>query len=353
MSQLEIIGLLNTLGIKHENHPNSKGWLNIICPDHMDHEFGNASINIISGKYHCFKCGSKGHIDQLWKKRFNIIPDNKFEQVISEPVKEVKVNRHITDNKYNFIHTELKPDKYNYTLQRGFTKEFIDYFGIRHALSDIYSDYLIIPIIDKEKNIVEIEARKLKEYETLKSYFDLDLHFDRLKRQFKKHIKDNNIHMTKYKLSFNNEIIEDDNLFYLLDKKVKYCTGSRINETLFNIDYLDRNEPLYLVEGLGSIPKIWSYVSKNCTCTFGSNVSDYQIEYLKQFKTVYLIPDFDLAGYKMAKKLYYSLDNLYIIDIKDFDDTDENYVNLLLTKPLTDTLEYLNSYKYEFNTNKK
>ena len=343
MNQFEIVGILNSLGIKHANHPNSKGWLDIICPDHFDSSFGNCAINITSGKYHCYRCGSKGHVDTLYKKAFNRDIHQSNNYIQPEVKEEVKVNRYITENNYNFTHTKLNPNKYTYTISRGFTNEFVDAFGIRHCLSDIYDDYLVIPIQDKIKEINEVEFRKLKEYETLQKYFNCDYSFDRLKRQFKKHVKDNNIKLdSEYKIHFNDEVLSDDTLQYLLDKKVKYLSGSKIKETIFNIDNLNRDETLYISEGLGSIPKLWSHVSKNCSCTFGSEISQDQIDYLKQFKQVIIIPDNDNAGSKMCFKLHNNLKNLLILSI-DQEDTDKDYVTAILnTSPIS-------SNEYQFN----
>ena len=352
MNQFEIMGILDSLGIKHESQVNSKGWLGIICPDHPDKFFGNCSININSGKYKCFSCGSKGHIDLLYKKAFNRDRTQSNNSYIEPKKEEIKSNKYITKNVYNFTHTKLLPDRYNYTRQRGFTNEFVDHFELRHCLSDIYSDYLVIPIQDKSKNINEAEFRKLKEYETLKLYFNCNHPFERLKRQFKKHVKDNNIKLdSEYKLHFNNEIIENEILLYLLDKKVKYLSGSRIKETIFNIDQLDRNKILWLCEGTGSLGKLWKYISKNCSCTFGSEISMAQIEYLKQFKQINIIPDNDLAGNKLCFKLHNALDNLNIVFI-DCEDTDENYINKILNTPSITSKEYQFNHLDKLITNK-
>ena len=350
MNQFEIIGLLNTLGIKHDSHPNSKGWLDIVCPFHNDKSTGNAGINIHTGIINCYRCGNTGHIDKLWKDRFNSEPTHQFNQVEIQPeIKESKVSKYITEDRYNFTHTKLKPEKFYYTQQREFSQEFVDHFGLRQALSDIYSDYLIIPIHDNEKNIHEFEARKLVEYCTLKKYFNLDFSFDRLKRQFKKYVKDNNIYLDKqYNVHFNNEIIQDEQLLYLLDKKVKYISGSKLTETLFNIDNLDRKQDLYEVEGSGSLSKIWTHISKNCTCTFGSNISEAQLNYLKQFDRIISIPDFDPAGFKKMKKIYNTqLKNHYIIDIQ-IEDTHPNYITAIQnTLPIT-SKQYQDRYWFKY-----
>lgn len=342
MNQFEIISILDILGIKHEKHPNSKGWLDIICPFHPDKNFGNAGINIHTGVINCYRCGNTGHIDKLWKERFNTEPNHQFTQSYEQPVeKESKVSKYITDNTYHFTHTTLNPYNFDYLKKREYSEEFIDYFEIRHVLSGIYSDYMCIPIINKSANIFGAEFRKLREYEILKLYFNLDSSFKRLKNQFKKYIKENNIYLDRqYNLHFNNEIIQDDNLKYLLQKKVLYPSGFNVNTSIFQIDNLDYDEVLWLTEGTGSMPKIWQYISKNCSCSFGSNVSEGQIEYLKRFKQINVVVDQDLSGFKMISKLHNNLTNLFIVDI-EYEDTHTEYVNAIKNCKLKSSKQYI------------
>lgn len=349
MNHFEIISRLNTLGIKHRDHPNSKGWLDVICPMHNDHGYGNAGINIYTGVISCYRCGNKIHIDKLYKDRFNQEPNTKIEYTSPpEEKKESKVNRYITGTNYNFTHTILKPEKFQYTSTRGFTKEFINYFNLCHVLSGIYMDYMCLPIKDAKKNLLGIEFRKLCEYETLKSYFNRDLSLSQLKKYFKKYVKDNNIYLDEnYCVHKNNEIINDDNLKYLLQKKVLYPSGFNINKSIFQIDNLNYDETLWFTEGIGSMPKLWKYISKNCSCSFGSNVSCDQIEYLQKFTQINLIVDQDSAGFKMVSFLHKQLKNLMIIDIP-YEDTDNEYIEVIKNCKLKSSKEYIseNIFKY-------
>ena len=87
-----------------------------------------------------------------------------------------------------------------------------------------------------------------------------------------------------------------------LKPKVLYPKGSRM-EFIFNYDNLDRNKPLYVVEGLMDVPPIWANISKNVTCTFGSNIRLKQLLQLGSFKELVLIPDMDIPGLKMVQKI--------------------------------------------------
>ena len=82
-------------------------------------------------------------------------------------------------------------------------------------------------------------------------------------------------------------------------KKVIYPKGGTVN-TLFNFDNLDKNELLYLCEGIMDIPLIYSNVTKNVTCTFGVNITNTQKEMLKQFPKVCLFLDDDIAGHNLV-----------------------------------------------------
>ncbi len=82
-------------------------------------------------------------------------------------------------------------------------------------------------------------------------------------------------------------------------KKVLYPKGGTVN-TLFNYDNLDKNELLYLCEGIMDIPMIYSNITKNVSCTFGVNVTNTQKEMLKQFPKICLFLDDDKAGHDLV-----------------------------------------------------
>ena len=220
--------------------------------------------------------------------------------------------------------------------QRGFNKNFCNQFNIKHIIGSYYEDYFSIPIIDSKKNIVSIEFRKLLQYEYYQKFFKKEVIEKKDEEDFKQYLKDNKITFDEKKNQLYKDTTEyfNSTIQYLLSPKVKYEVGSRITETIWNIDNLNFNEDLYICEGIGGIAKIYQYISKNCTCTFGSNVSEYQIEYLQKFKKrVVLIPDNDEAGQKMCLILFRELKHLFLLLTK-YDDTEEEYVKNLLTNSI-------------------
>lgn len=331
----EIKYLLKELGIKTNNNLR-KNWLGILCPYHSDENFGNCSINIQSGVINCFSCHTKGNIKYLIENK-----NLNFNPVVFPKKKESKQNK-----KSQSIATrngiQLNPDKYLYTRLREFTIEFCMEHEIYHNFSEPYIDYFLIPIIDYNKKIFEYEYRKLLEHEKLQEFFnDKDSSFKELKIKFKNFIDKNNIEFKNGNLYKNEIQFFDEKLKYLLKRKVLYASNSKINETIWNIDNLNVNQDLYIVEGLGSIPKIYQNISKNCTAFFGSNVSKEQINYLKKFNhKLILIPDCDPAGYKMVKNLNNYFKNLFILDIKS-EDTDKIYIDEIKNSSLIVPITYL------------
>ena len=85
--------------------------------------------------------------------------------------------------------------------------------------------------------------------------------------------------------------------------KVLYPKGAGAVSNLFNYDNLDKSKPLVVVEGILDMPRIWQYVTKNVTTTFGVNITSEQKEQLKQFDHVILLSDSDEAGRNMVNYL--------------------------------------------------
>jgi len=89
-------------------------------------------------------------------------------------------------------------------------------------------------------------------------------------------------------------------------KKVLYVKGGSAG-SLFNLDNLDREEPLIVVEGIMDLPQIWTHISKNVTTTYGIQLTYKQTEMLRGFKHIILFPDGDEGG----KRFIDNLDAVY------------------------------------------
>lgn len=360
----QIISTLDSLGLKHENEPNHKGWVSIQCPNptHYEETHDNCSINLNSGFVKCFSCGY-GNKGESRKSIVNVVMDRlnyDYKQAIQfieqglgysgsvyvPPVQSQKPKKKRERSLYNFTMMDIDPEQYYYTQQRGFTKEFIETFNIKLAVSNWYEDYMIIPIIDTEKGINEYEGRKIKEYETLCKFYEIEnASYEKLKNNFQQLCKSNIIRLNRkdYKVYIDTEAVNNPTLLYLLKPKTLYISSSRCQETIWNIDNLNYDEDLYVTEGLGSTCKIWSNISKNVSCIFGVSITEEQIKYLKKFKRIIYLPDYDKAGYESVEFLVKYLNNFVVCDIHS-EDTDESYVEDIKKAELLNPASYL--YKY-------
>lgn len=356
----QIQNAISKLGFRTNNIINDD-WLQILCPNpsHSDKHYGNAGIHLDTGKINCFACGLNISLAKFlvtyhhmtYKQVNEFVTGFSFQQSDTsyvpqqQPPKEKKEK--IIQLDYDFSFIPLDPEKYHYTKQRGFTKQFCEEFNIVHCISGIYENYFIIPIQDKEKNIFIYEARRLKEYEVICKYFGVEkVNSKRMKKRFDLFIQDNGLFLNSEKqvADKDNKIWYDNDLKYLLQRKVLYPYGTDPNLTIWNIDNLDRKKVLYIVEGFGSIPKIYQYVSKNCSCLFGSQIGNSQLKYLQQFEYIIYIPDNDPAGIASVTVLHNALKDLLIVDI-DIKDTDDKYVDTIINTSPIPSDKFMTKYK--------
>ena len=335
LTESQIRQALNILNIPTNNQMNGS-WLGILCPFHSERTpWGSCGINIETGIISCFSCHQKKNIIKLMMERLNIkykeaiqMLGGDFSNTSFSPVPIIKEKKEVKPHKvdHGFIEVKFDPNKYYYTRQRGFTKEFCKQFHITRALNGLYDDYLIIPCEDKEKGIIEFEARRLMEYEKLQKFFNCkNQSLEILKRRFQENISKNKIRLEEGLVIKDGRIIKDDDIKYLLQPKVKYVYESQLYRTIWNIDNLDYSKELYLTEGLGSMPKIWTHITKNCSAVYGSKIDPEQIEILKKFSKIVVIPDNDEAGRDMIRLIYH-LNNFTIKKIKS-EDTDKEYID--------------------------
>lgn len=366
----QIIATLDALGIKHDTQPNHKGWLSIQCPNptHFEENHDNCSININNSSISCFSCGygKKGNakflvnavMDRLhyeYKEAIQFIEQGISSYTPRIEIQQEKPKPRRKRSLYNFTMTDLNPNDFLYTRSRGFTQEFIDTFNIKHAISNWFEDYMIIPIIDTEKGINEYEGRKLKEYETLCRFYDIEnSSLSKLKDNFEQLCKHNLIKINKkdFKLYMDKEEYNNHDVYYLLKPKTLYIANSRCQETIWNIDNLKYDEDLYVVEGLGSVASIWSSISKNVTAIFGVSITEDQIKYLQRFKRIIYIPDFDKAGFDSVSYLRCRLNNLIICDTQ-YEDTDKEYLSTIIEKNFISSNDYITKYAYQFKFPKR
>lgn len=263
------------------------------CPFHED-KTPSMFIHIEKGVYNCFSCGNKGTIASLYRditgsslyKDLNI-PTDEFSRFAThtayapEAEDYSKLDREISITIQSpVVNVRESNDAVRYLRTRGISFDVADSMQMAYMESGringtVYRKRLLIPIYDNGK-LISVEGR------------------DVTGRQ---------------------------------NTKVLYPKDSSVN-TLYDLDNLDPERPIYVVEGLLDLAVLRtdSYFA-NSTAIFGAQVTRRQLWLLNQYDRVVLIPDNDKAGRNTTRKLIEDLDRPFEIldvprlqDIKDVGD---------------------------------
>lgn len=327
MIRNKILSVLNSIGIEYEGDFNSKGWLRILCPFHADENFGNAFINDNS-VIKCFSCGEVSNLfnavrvknPKLSNKQvFEYLGENsasRLDRILNSRNNSIK-NYDLKTSKQNVYTLTTKPVDLNlyYCKSRGFTEGWIKHFDVKIIQEGYYKDYFQIPI-KVENKIVSYEFRKSHEFEYYKSFikkrgFTLE-QYRKTYKETTKGIKKEEIF--KMYPELNKEIYE-----YVRKPKTLYPSGSSvIKNNIFNIDYLNYDEDLYLCEGIAGTAEIWNSESRNVSAIFGVNFSNEQVKVLSRFKKkIYVVSDNDEASDAMIYRLASMLGNIFVYQSKE------------------------------------
>jgi len=353
LSEEDIYALLNQLGIVFERGVNNKGWISCSClnPMHKDSN-PSGSINIHNYKVKCFSCKYDTNLTSAIGKMLGLSyhdafsyinnrfapPPSSFQIRQSKAEPKVEIKKEPEKQLYT-ITTKLIPENFKYTLDRGFTDQFIKKYKIEHCLSGLYSDYMMIPVIDEEFGVNTFEFRKLKQFEVLNKLGIKD---------WKAYKEENELKYSKFKVyQFDSEVY-NPNIIYLSMPKTLYIKNTNIQDTIFNHSGLDYKLPLDLCEGFGSLPKMLK-VNSNSSCSFGTELTKNQIEILQRFKEINVVPDNDLASYKFINKLSDYHPNINVYDMT-VDDTDSMFETQLRTSNILKSREFLLSRVKAFTT---
>lgn len=356
-SYSQIINTIDNLqGIIRESRPKGE-WLDVLCPFHNDKHLGNAFININTSVFKCFSCGKssnlvgmvKHHMELNYTEAVEFIgleENDNFQSSLNQRKNNIthtqvlEEREDIPTSPDNITTSKVNSDEIRYLFLRGYTEDYIRHFNIKVGKSGWYKDYLITPIKDRTIGLDIFEARKVKEYEYLRERYSLQrvVSEEFMKERLYTWIEDHNVKYKKGKLYIRGEVFEDNNLLYLMRAKVLYPSNSKVNRTIFNYDNLNKDEDLWITEGLASNPKIWTYISQNVTSIFGANLTDMQIQLLEEFKGKKIfIPDNDTASDKLLWRASQNIRNCWVVPITS-EDTDDNFVeDIKMTRPIEAT----------------
>jgi len=225
------------------------------------------SVNLVKGYWHCFACSRSGHINTLCKEilgksGFTLLNKERTKlefQSLSQSIKQADPKEVLATPKVTIevdgMLSRLNDQCLNYLTGRGIEYSVARSFNMKYLDRGLvngtpFSNRLMIPVY---------EAGKLLSYE-------------------------------------GRDVTGKSN------KKVLYPSGSSVN-TLFDIDNLDKNKPLYIVEGLMDLAILRSDdYFKNSTSIFGSSPTRRKALLMNQFKEIVWIPDNDRAGHESVEK---------------------------------------------------
>lgn len=237
------------------------------CPFHED-KTPSLFIHIRDGVYKCFSCQRQGSIESLFHdvtgeslyKAFNIKYNefNEFalrQQGDSKPQNLDELDKTIIITIEGTISPILAShEAIRYLRNRGISLDVANAMNFRYAdkvyiNKTLFENRLLIPIYEKGR-MISVEGRDVSRKSPV---------------------------------------------------KVLYPKNSSVN-TLFELDKLDKQKPLYVVEGLMDLALLRAYKEfENSTAIFGASLTQRQIYLLQKFDEVIYIPDNDRAGESTIK----------------------------------------------------
>jgi DNA primase len=320
---------------------NDKGeYFSCICPYHPDknpslHIMKGVSRPEIKGLVKCMSCGKITHIYKLCEdltgqnmyKLLGIegeLEDYQFKHILKEQNKshnpfinkleKVEKKELIIDGELEEPYNNIKLMKYLYN-NRKIKNKFIDAFGIKYARKvNINKPYDKL----KNKGTWFIDRFVIPIYE-------------------------------------NNKLISMEGRIYYESEytKVLYPKLSSSN-VLFNYENINKNELVYIVEGIMGLSSIWQYLSTNVIATMGKVLTSYQKKLIAKLPYICIIPDNDFPDNDNVKDMLEIYDEFYPheyeLHIIEKEKTDPNDLSIEEIKKIPEnkvsSIEYLMN-KYE------
>jgi len=268
--------------------------LPVHCPFHDD-KTPSLYVHLEEGLYRCFSCKRQGSIESLFKEYVGEsiyktlgISYNEFSAYASRPKQAApdfeKLDKDVRITlEGDIVSFASSPAVMGYLRKRGISSRVAASMQFRftelaYINKSRFENRLLIPIYEKDQ-LISIEGRDITG---------------------------------------------------LQKPKVLYPRGSSVN-SLYELDKLDTEEPLYVVEGLMDLALLRAYPEfKNSTAIFGAALTQRQLYLLRKFSKIIVIPDNDSAGEgtietlqnnRMSNAYYLKVPSSYNgIDIKDVGD---------------------------------
>lgn len=259
--------IVNLRHLKTKNNFRSTNEM-IQCPFHKD-KTPSMSIDLSRGICHCFSCGWKGTLNKLAKETVN---------KSAYSIVQKKFNEELED--FNSFTITFQPKSLEEIKQTP--KVTLEIEGDLTHLNDACLVYLA------GRGISSDLARKFKMRYMEHGYINGTPFHKRLLIP---------VYESGSLLAYEGRDITGSS-----KKKVLYPKNSSVN-TLYDLDNLKRDEPLYVTEGLMDLIILRAHpFFRNSTSLFGASFTERKAALLSEFKSVVFIPDNDAAGFESIER---------------------------------------------------
>lgn len=272
--------IISMLGLKSKFSSTSSQAM-FHCCFHSGDNTPSLSINFSKGLFYCFGCQKKGTISRLVKevtgKSMSSILGIEKDFNVFSAVQHIPYipQKPITKDVFLDIRGVFNPFDKSDKAIKYLTKRYISWsvaqkMNMQYTVESFingthFVDRLLIPIYDETKKIVNIEGRDVTFQQTLKCLYP-----------------------------------------------------AKASKPIYEWYILNKEKPLYVFEGLIKMAVARSDpFFENSTATLGSRVSEFQMEQLKLFKKVVVIPDNDEAGERMTDEIKRRHSNVSIMKIRN------------------------------------
>lgn len=290
-----------------------------VCPFHNDN---NPSMSVSPQKqlYKCFSCGAGGDAITFVKDIENISFKEALKSLASSvgieydssseyiQIKDSYYNIYLDSTKYftyNLHHTKEGSKYLQYLLDRNFSLETIEEFGIGSSNND-----LVKLLFSKYKSDEIIKTGIVNNNNNL--IFNSRIIFP----------------ITDYHgnvIAYSGRVINDATPKYLNTPETKYFKKS---DTLYNIHLakseIEKTKSVIITEGFFDVMRLHCNGYKNAIATMGTAFTASHVRTINSLaESVYLCMDSDAAGIKASEVIYNMLKSdrlkIYMIDLSDLD----------------------------------
>ena len=273
---------ISLLHLKSNINYSSAGSATFKCCFHSGDNTPSLSISFEKGIYHCFGCNKSGTVAQLVKE----VSGSSIASLLGLEQGNINI---FNPSPFMYDNSAVKKVVETYLDVRG----VIVPFNTSKLCMDYLSKRYITPLIATKMNMKFAED----------AYINGTRFFNRLLIP---------IYNEKQ------ELVNMEGRDATFNQTLKCLYPKKAVKPLYEWYKLKKDKPLYLFEGLIKMAVARSdKFFENSSATLGSKVSDYQLEKLKEFKDVVLVPDNDDAGSVMVSFLKEKLLSLKVLRIRD------------------------------------